>query len=246
MPNSSVSRPILLIEDDPDIPRLLEIHLRDLGCVVEHASDGDDGLAKATEGHHQLIILDLMLPGIDGLEVCRQLRALGRTTPILMLTARSEEIDKVLGLEIGADDYLTKPFSIRELIARVKALLRRSDGDYAAQPHPSLTGELSIGDLRIDLDGRRAMVRDREIKLTAKEFELLAFMAQRAGRAFDRQELLNHVWGYHYSGYEHTVNSHINRLRSKVEQTPSEPKLILTVWGHGYRFVTAEEFDHGH
>lgn len=230
---------ILLIEDDPDLPQLLGIHLRDLHCEVDHCEDGNDGLERAISGRYQLIILDIMLPGMDGLTICRQLRAAGRTIPILMLTARSDEIDKVLGLEIGADDYLTKPFSIRELIARVKALLRRSEGDYAAASAD--TGALVVGDLRIDLAGRRVTARGDEIKLTTKEFELLAFMAQRAGRAFDRQELLNHVWGYRYSGYEHTVNSHINRLRSKIESNPSQPEFILTVWGHGYRFATEKD-----
>jgi len=239
MTDADRSPRILLIEDDPDLPRLLEIHLRDLGSETEHCSDGEEGLARGVSGEHQLIVLDVMLPRLDGLSVCRELRAAGIRTPVLMLTALSDEIDKVLGLEVGADDYLTKPFSVREFVARVRALLRRSEGDYARSTQPAEA--VVAGPLTIDLRGRRATVDGRELSLTTKEFDLLVFMAERTGRAFDRQELLNHVWGYNYSGYEHTVNSHINRLRSKLEDDPAAPRFIQTVWGHGYRFMAVEE-----
>jgi DNA-binding response OmpR family regulator len=239
---------ILLIEDDPEIAGLVEIHLRDQGYRVERAGEGDTGLRLALEGRHDLIILDLMLPGTPGLEICRRLREKESAVPILMLTAKSEEIDKVLGLELGADDYLSKPFSIRELIARVKAILRRtqslrdpggmggSGGTGAAGP-----AELTCEDLTIQLEKRRVTLRGKPVELTAKEFDLLALFASHPGKPFNREQLLDRVWGYSYSGYEHTVNSHINRLRAKIEANPSSPRYIITVWGYGYRFLDAEE-----
>jgi DNA-binding response OmpR family regulator len=178
-----------------------------------------------------------MLPGMSGTEVCRQLREKERTTPILMLTAKSEERDKVLGLDLGADDYVTKPFSIRELLARVRALLRRVELD---QPEEA-PAEIAFGDLVIEPAKRKVQVAGENVELTAKEFDLLNLFAQHPGRAFSRQELLDKVWGYQYAGYSHTVNSHINRLRSKIETDPSAPRYVQTVWGVGYRF--AEEGD---
>ncbi len=232
---------ILIIEDDKDIANLLEIHLGDLGYQTEVAADGTTGLARALSGTHVLVILDLMLPGLNGLEVCKRLRAEHHTLPILMLTAKSEELDKVLGLELGADDYLTKPFSIRELMARVKALFRRIEIEQTrTQPPPQ--EHLKHGDLEIYPLKRKVLFRQKTLELTAKEFDLLLLFARHPGRAYNRQELLDLVWGYQYAGYSHTVNSHINRLRNKIEADPSEPRYIQTVWGVGYRFAESHEF----
>jgi DNA-binding response OmpR family regulator len=181
-----------------------------------------------------------MLPGMSGTEVCRQLRERERATPILMLTAKSEERDKVLGLDLGADDYVTKPFSIRELLARVRALLRRVELD---QPEEA-PAEIAFGDLVIEPAKRKVRVAGEPVELTAKEFDLLNLFAQHPGRAFSRQELLDKVWGYQYAGYSHTVNSHINRLRSKIEPDPSAPRYVQTVWGVGYRFAEEEDLAH--
>ena len=231
---------ILLIEDDPEIAGLVQLHLRDEGYAVEHAAAGDDGLRRARLGGWALVILDLMLPGVNGLEICRHLREREDPVPILMLTAKSEEIDKVLGLELGADDYLTKPFSIRELQARIKAILRRAQRAGAPSgTAPSQT--LDYDALTIHLDKRRVLLRGKLVELTAKEFDLLALFAGNPGKPFNREQLLNQVWGYSYAGYEHTVNSHINRLRAKIEADPSHPRYIITVWGYGYRFADAEE-----
>lgn len=232
---------ILLIEDDAEVADLVEIHLRDAGFEVERASDGEIGLRKASERQLQLIILDLMLPKLDGLEVCKRLRADDFKTPILMLTARAEEFDKVLGLELGADDYLTKPFSVRELLARVKALLRRAETAREESARLAKREELSFDTLVISFSKRKVTVADRPVELTAKEFDLLALFANNPGRAYSRSELLDLVWGHQFEGYEHTVNSHINRLRSKIENDPAHPRYIQTVWGIGYRFVEIEE-----
>ena len=231
---------ILLVEDEPDIADLLQIHLSDLGYRVDAVADGALGLQKALAQPYALIILDLMLPGMDGLEVCKRLRASERATPILMLTSKSEEVDKVLGLELGADDYVTKPFSIRELIARVRALLRRVELD---QPESEEVDELVFGELRIEPTKRKVQLEGEYVELTAKEFDLLAIFARNPGKAFSRQELLDKVWGYQYAGYSHTVNSHINRLRSKIEPDPSNPRYVQTVWGVGYRFTEAQELE---
>lgn len=230
---------VLLIEDDPKIVELLTLHLKDIGLGVEAVSSGHRGLKRALEAEYRLIILDLMLPGLDGLEVCKKIRGGGKKTPILMLTARAEELDKVLGLELGADDYITKPFGIRELLARVKAIIRRST---AFVDGGGDTGQLlSVGDLRIDRDKRTVAVRGNPVELTAKEYDLLVLFAGNPGRAFNRQQLLDSVWGYQFEGYHHTVNSHINRLRSKIERDPANPEYIKTVWGYGYRFVEPDE-----
>jgi DNA-binding response OmpR family regulator len=226
---------VLIVEDDPNIVELLRIHLQDLECTVTSANDGQRGLAAAEGTAYDLIILDLMLPIIDGLEVCRRLRMQKIHTPILMLTAKSEEIDKVLGLETGADDYLTKPFSIRELIARVKAIFRRAHllhEEEKSEP-PSL---LSFAGLSIDLEKRKVSLEGKRVELSPKEFELLALLAANPGKSYDRQRLLTLVWGYDFDGFEHTVNSHINRLRRKIEPKADEPRYILTTWGVGYRF----------
>ena len=229
-------RKILIIEDDRDISDLVRIHLTDLHYEVEQIYDGKEGLLRALERQHCLIVLDLMLPGLDGISICQQLRAEKVPTPILMLTSKAEEIDKVLGLETGADDYMTKPFSVRELVARVKALLRRMD---IVPPSPSAAGDIRIPGLEINTQKRVVEVHGARVELTPKEYDLLLHLAAHPGVTFTRDELLSKVWGYEFSGYEHTVNSHINRLRNKVERNIAAPEFILTTWGVGYRFTDA-------
>ena len=231
---------ILLIEDDPDIAELVTLHLGDAGFALDHADDGRDGLEMALTQPYQMVILDLMLPGLQGTEVCKKIREVNKTLPILMLTSKSDELDKVLGLELGADDYLTKPFSLRELIARVKAMLRRVEV-MKDQAEADLPQVLSYDPLRIDLEKRKVTLKGVAVDLTAKEFDLIALFAAHPGRPYNRQELLDIVWGYQFDGYDHTVNSHINRLRAKIEPNPAEPVFIKTVWGVGYRFCEAEE-----
>lgn len=235
-----MARKILVIEDEKDIAHLVELHLRDLGCDVTLAHDGRVGLELALAQQFDLIVLDLMIPGLDGLEVCRSLRARPAYIPILMLTAKSTELDRVLGLEVGADDYLTKPFSIRELIARVKALFRRVDA-LAARNAGDEQQVLHIGDLVIDVDRRKVTLRGKPVELTAKEFALLLQFARHPGKVYTRSQLLDQVWNYSHDGYEHTVNSHINRLRAKIEHDPAHPDYILTVWGVGYKFAEPGE-----
>ena len=231
---------ILLVEDDDDIADLLELHLSDEGHRVEVVDDGDAGLERALSGEHDLIILDIMLPGTDGFDICRRLRQDKCPTPILMVTAKTEEVDKVLGLELGADDYITKPFSIREVLARVKALFRRVEVDQETQSDAA-EAPIELGALVVEPEKRKVEVGGETVDLTSKEFELLLLFAQNPGRAFSRDELLDEVWGYQYSGYSHTVNTHINRLRNKIEPDPSEPRYVKTVWGVGYRFAESEE-----
>ena len=226
---------VLVVEDDRDIVALLGIHLRDLDCQLTTASDGENGLKLALDQKFDLIILDLMLPKLDGIEICRQIRSKQIQTPILMLTARSEEIDKVLGLEFGADDYMTKPISIREFIARVKALFRRTQIVQSAE-QPNSMKIMHYGDLEIDLDKRKVSIQNKRVDLSPKEFDLLSLLASHPGKSYDRGKILSMIWGYDFAGYEHTVNSHINRLRSKIEPDISIPKYILTTWGVGYRF----------
>lgn len=224
---------VLIVEDDLNIVKLLDMHLTDQGCATTCAYTGTEGLSLALSGTYQLIILDLTLPGINGVEICRQVRAASIRTAIMMLTARSEEIDKVLGLEIGADDYLTKPFSIREFIARVHAILRRTRQQTALTAGDK---EIRLGELVIDREKRRTLLKNKRIELSPKEFELLVLLASHPGRSYSRQQLLDLVWGYDFAGMEHTVNSHINRLRSKIEPDMSQPIYIMTTWGIGYRF----------
>ncbi len=230
-----MTRNVLIIEDSPDIARLVQMHLRDIDCEADVAGDGAAGLAMFRRGSYELVVLDLMLPGMDGLAVCQKLRAEPGYVPILMLTAKTAELDRVLGLEMGADDYLTKPFSIPELMARIKALFRRVEAlsEKADVAEPVLVR----GDLTIDAEKRRVQIGEREVALTAKEFDLLLFFARQPGRVFSRIQLLDDVWGYNHEGYEHTVNSHINRLRAKIEVDPAKPRYILTVWGVGYKFA---------
>lgn len=225
----------LVIEDDPDIADLISIHLTDLEFIVDKSFDGKDGLLKALNSVYKIIILDVRLPGLDGFEVCKKLRLAKNQTPILMVTSKSEEIDKVIGLELGADDYLTKPFSIRELMARVKALLRRSE--MAQQTVPTNDNrEINYDGIYINITLRIVKVHGRTIELSPKEFDLLVLFASNPGRTYTRVQLLDQVWGYQFEGYEHTVNSHINRLRSKIESNLDKPEFILTTWGVGYKF----------
>jgi DNA-binding response OmpR family regulator len=233
-----MSRNVLVIEDQQDLAELVQLHLKDLNCEVTLAFDGSTGLAEAEARDYDLVILDVMLPGLDGLEICRRLRARARYVPVLMLTAKSTELDRVLGLELGADDYLTKPFSLMELVARVKAIFRRSDALEKREPAAAVA-VIRAGDLAIDADRREVRVGAQPVELTAKEFDLLLHFARAPGRVFTRSQLLDAVWGYTHSGYEHTVNSHINRLRAKIEQDPSNPRYILTVWSVGYKFNEA-------
>lgn len=231
----AVPRKILVIEDDRDIAHLVQMHLRDdLGYEVDAAYDGDRGLEKALATSYDLIVLDLTLPGRDGLDICRQVRAQsgGGDALVLMLTARSSEVDRVLGLEMGADDYLVKPFSIRELLARVRALFRRAERTAADDERLIRTGDLLIEHAK-----RRVTVAGTPVSLTAKEFDLLAQFACHPGRVYTRSDLLDIVWGDGYEGYEHTVSSHINRLRAKIETDPARPHYLLTVWGVGYKFA---------
>ncbi len=234
---------ILIIEDDPNIVDVIEIHLTDMGYTLDRAPDGVSGLEKALARDYRLIILDLMLPKMDGMEVCKRIRSRNSYVPILMLTARSEEFDKVLGLEFGADDYITKPFGIREFLARVKAILRRVEVDKEVIKHRDEESPLEFAELKIDLQKRKVTVAGKVIELTAKEFDLLILFAGNPGRVYNRQELLDIVWGYQYNGYDHTVNSHINRLRNKIERDPANPRFLKTLWGVGYRFSEKEELE---
>jgi DNA-binding response OmpR family regulator len=228
------SRRVLVIEEERAIARLLVLHLEDLGCEVETHHDGPAGLRRALDGTAwSLLVLDLGLPGLDGLEICRRVRSSSVYSPILMLSARASERDRVLGLETGADDYLAKPFSVAEFRARVKAILRR-----AAQLAPQSSAGLRIlraGDLEVDLDRRLASRGGQTLELTAKEFDLLAHFMRHPSRVFTRAQLLDQVWGTTRDAFEHTVNSHINRLRAKIEPDPASPQYVMTVWGVGYR-----------
>jgi DNA-binding response OmpR family regulator len=235
----------LIIEDDDDIADVVSLHLKDLGLTAERAVDGRAGLQKALENSYSLVILDLMLPKLDGLAVCARIREKNPATPILMLTAKSEEMDRILGLEIGADEYVTKPFSVRELVARIKALLRRVQADKDAAAGSGEKGRIEIGALVLDFEKRKVTREGTTIDLTVKEFDLLALFARTPGRTYSRTDLLNLVWGNQFEGYEHTVNSHINRLRGKIEADPGHPRYLKTVWGVGYRFAEVSELGQG-
>ncbi|MDE2369667.1 MAG: response regulator transcription factor [Burkholderiales bacterium] len=230
---------ILVAEDQSDIRDLIVLNLRQAGYEVTAVADGRAALASQLERARDLLLLDLMMPGLDGIEVCKALRARGHATPILMLTAKSTELDRVLGLELGADDYLTKPFSMAELLARVKALLRRAELLRAAQAAPAAAAAVRNGELEILPERREVRVAGRALEFTALEFELLLHFASHPGQVFSRAQLLDAVWGYSHDGYEHTVTTHINRLRAKVEQEPLQPRFILTVRGAGYKMRDA-------
>jgi len=223
---------VLVVEDDSSVREILVTHLKEIGFSVTDTLDGNRGCDLALQDTYDLIILDVALPGKDGMEICRTLRSKGIRAAIMMLTTRGEEIDKVLGFELGADDYVTKPFSVREIAVRAKALIRRVSGD---QVHEQKT--LESGAFKVDLHAHEAFARGKKLDLTSTEFDLLTFFLKNVGRTFSREQLLNYVWGYSSSAYEHTVNTHINRLRSKIEPDPAHPTHIQTVWGVGYKFI---------
>ncbi len=227
---------ILIIEDHIDLAKILTLHLSDLDYEVKHADDGLKGLNLLENESFDLVILDLMLPGMDGLEICRRIRNQNNYTPVLMLTSKSSEIDRVIGLEIGADDYVAKPFSVREVMARIKALFRRVEAFSITNNARKEQDNVVYGKLEVDIESHKVSVAGRSVDLTAREFELLHHFVKRPGRVYSRAQLLDMVWGYGHEGYEHTVNSHINRLRAKIENDPTNPEYILTIWGVGYKF----------
>ena len=231
-------RNILVVEDEPDIADLVALHLRDENFRVTIAADGHAGMRLAFDREWDLVLLDLRLPGPDGLAICQALRSRPHYAPIFMLTSKSSELDRVLGLQLGADDYVVKPFSVSELVARVKALFRRIDAMNASLDDESES--IAIGSLRIDVARHEVELDDRPVALTAREFDLLLHFARHPGQVFSRAQLLDSVWGVGYEGYEHTVNSHINRLRSKIEPDSNHPQTIVTVWGVGYKLQTTK------
>jgi DNA-binding response OmpR family regulator len=229
---------VLVIDDDPTVREVVSGYLRQAGCEVDEAADGPSGLATYDAVPADLVVLDLMLPGIDGLEVFRRLRSRAARLPVLMLTARGDEADRVLGLEVGADDYVAKPFSARELVLRVQALLRRSgpaEADPAAGTPPETDPGLRDGDLVLDVRGRTATRDGEPLSLTTREFDLLRHFLSTPGRAWSRADLMRQVWGWEY-GDESTVTVHVRRLREKVEPDPGRPRRLVTVWGVGYRW----------
>jgi DNA-binding response OmpR family regulator len=255
---------ILIIEDEIDIAKLILVHLSELDLHCDICTHGEQALEKALSNNYQLILLDVMLPGISGLDICRHVRQIKPLQAIVMLTSKTSEIDRVLGLELGADDYMTKPFSIRELQARVRSQLRRVHAmsaksiaidEQGTAPNDDKQNKItqesannasvpvqqgtSIGQLYVDQRYHQVTYKSKAINLTATEFELIDFFCQHPDQVFSRAQLLDGVWGYHHNGYEHTVNSHINRLRSKLEEDCTEPKIIQTVWGVGYKLNSA-------
>ena len=240
--NKSIGR-ILIIEDDKEIADLINLHLGDLNYETVHCGKGKSGLETALNEQFDLVILDIMLPDLDGFEICRRLRAEQSYLPVLILSSRAKEMDRVIGLELGADDYLTKPFSIRELIARVKAIFRRMESLSDLSNNGEENGTVNFGDLEIDMQKRKVLLAGKTVDLTVKEFDLLKLFANNPGRAYSRENLLNIIWGYSFDGYDHTVNSHINRLRMKIENDPAKPRFIKTVWGFGYRFAERTELE---
>ena len=237
--NNCADRKILLVEDDRDLARLVALHLGDLGYQVEHVDDGLKASEQLQSVDYDLVILDIMLPGQSGLSICQSMRSRGLNSPILFLTARAEQSDKIDGLEAGGDDYLAKPFCIDELAARVRALLRRHEWNVSEGK-----AKFTFKDLEIDLLRQQVVRAGKPVALTGIEFRLLSFLAQNADRAVSREELLREVWGYQSSAYDQTVNSHVNRLRSKIEQDPASPEVIVTVWGSGYRFGEPAVLNH--
>jgi DNA-binding response OmpR family regulator len=233
-------RKVLIVEDEPDIAHLVQTHLNDIGCDADIAGNGASAMKLFNKGGYQLVVLDLMLPDTDGLTLCRNMRTAGDYVAILMLTAKSTELDRVVGLEMGADDYLTKPFSVPELLARIKALFRRMEAHRNTGDADPKQEVIERGGLTLDVDKRSVKIDGEPVELTAREFDLLLFFARHPGRVFSRVQLLDKVWGYNHDGYEHTVNSHINRLRSKIEADPAAPRYVLTVWGVGYKFSEEE------
>jgi DNA-binding response OmpR family regulator len=221
---------ILIVEDEPDLLRGLELNIKAEGYAVITATTGDAGLSAALQGRPDLVLLDLMLPGMSGLDVCRELRRKQFDAPVIMLTARADEVDRVVGLEIGADDYVTKPFGIRELLARIRVRLRR-------QTPGATDGVLRFADVEVDFDKQEATREGRRVELTGKEFEVLRLLAKHRGDIVTRERLLDEVWGYEHYPTTRTVDNHIMRLRQKLEPEPANPRHILSVYGEGYKFV---------
>jgi len=240
---------VLIVEDEFDIANLIQVHLSELDIDSDICCHGQQGLEQALKHNYQLVMLDVMLPGTNGLDICRQLRQEKPLQAILMLTSKTSETDRILGLELGADDYMTKPFSIRELQARVRTQLRRvhaftdrsnaNVSEQSAQQANHNSGSTCLGNLLVDQRYHQVTYKDNAINLTSTEFELLDFLCKNPDQVFSRAQLLDGVWGYNHSGYEHTVNSHINRLRNKLEEDCAEPKIIQTVWGVGYKLNSA-------
>ncbi|MCI0184078.1 MAG: response regulator transcription factor [Acidibacillus sp.] len=232
---------ILVVDDEERIRRLVRMYLERNNFLVDEAEDGTEALAMALESEYSLIILDLMLPGMDGRDVCAELRQY-KDTPIIMLTAAGDESNRVHGFEVGADDYVVKPFSPRELVMRVKALLRRIGAPQVEpQPASTMTHILSFPGLVINVDARKVLVEDKEVSLTPKEFELLLYLAQRPEKVFSREELLRDVWNYQFFGDQRTVDTHVKRLREKLGRASDlVPQHIHTVWGVGYKFEVVE------
>lgn len=229
---------VLVVEDDLDIAGLVQVHLKELALDVEHVSNGESAMAKLMLDQYDIVLLDIMLPGMDGLSVCREIKSLFPQVSVVLLTSKSSEMDRVIGLEIGADDYICKPFSYREFQARIKAQIRhikllnmqqQSSDTVATKPTA-----LMLGALQIDTSGHEVFINNQLIDLTATEFDLIHFFARHPNQVFSRSQLLESVWGYDHSGYEHTVNSHINRLRSKIGHL-CQQDIIETVWGVGYK-----------
>jgi DNA-binding response OmpR family regulator len=230
---------VLIVEDDLDIATLITVNLTELGLSIDHHSDGQEGLNAALNNDYALVLLDVMLPSLGGLDICRKLRERRPEQAIIMLTAKNSETDRVLGLELGADDYMTKPFSIRELQARVRSQIRKAHLLANIHQQPATPQQfIEQGSIRINQQTREVLCNKVSVELTATEFDLLYHLMQHPNQVFSRAQLLESVWGYQHSGYEHTVNSHINRLRAKVEKDAANPDYVQTVWGVGYKFNT--------
>lgn len=233
---------IVIVEDDASIAEMLSFHMKAQGYHITHFADGEAARQHLMQHDYDLVLLDIMLPNCNGLDICKALRQKNPAVPILMLTSLDGEADRVIGLELGADDYLTKPFSIRECTARVKALLRRAQlTPVTEEPEQAVREQLTIAEMLLDAGSRVAALDGREIELTAREFDLLFYLAQNHGRVYSRAQLLDAVWGYSHDGYEHTINTHINRLRNKLKRSDGKPDFIQTVWGVGYKFVNPDQ-----
>lgn len=224
---------VLVVDDEKLIVKGIRFSLEQDGMEVDCAYDGEEALELAKKNSYDMILLDVMLPKMTGFEVCQQIREFSNV-PIVMLTAKGDDMDKILGLEYGADDYITKPFNILEVKARIKAIMRRTNRKSAEKESPKIVEK---GDMRLECDGRRVYIKDREINLTAKEFELLELLMKNPGKVYGREELLKLVWGNDYPGDVRTVDVHIRRLREKIESVPSEPVYVRTKWGVGYYFA---------
>ncbi len=227
-----MARKVLVVDDEKLIVKGIRFSLEQDDMEVDCAYDGEEAVQKAKENQYDIILLDLMLPKLDGMQVCQQIREFS-DVPIIMLTAKGEDMDKILGLEYGADDYITKPFNILEVKARIKAIMRRTQGKASGEQKDKL---VEVGDLVMDCDARRVSIKGREINLTAKEFDVLELLVLNPNKVYSRENLLNLVWGYEYPGDVRTVDVHIRRLREKIEENPSDPKYVHTKWGVGYYF----------